>query len=128
MAAIFPHRNADPLLIIERDGGQGFRRHFLIELDVLLEIGLDRAYQRLDFTRLAGLFFDMLDDRLEKIAASGEAFDARTRLAFLVAALAETSREQTCATRAEFSRRVDGGDRVVGGQEDRQMIRLLGQI
>ena len=64
-----------------RDRGQRLGRHLLVELDVLLEIGLDRADQRFGLLRLADAFGDAFDRRLEEIAARHEAGDAGAALA-----------------------------------------------
>ena len=62
--------------------GQGLGRDLLVELDVLLEIGLDRAHQRFGFLGRRRLLGNPLDGRLEEVAARVEAGDAGARLAF----------------------------------------------
>src|SRR5882672_4413899 len=69
-------------IVDSRNGSESLGGHFLIELDVAFEVGLDRADQSLDLLRSSSLLRDRFDHGLKEIGARGEALYARTRLAF----------------------------------------------
>jgi len=57
-----------------RDGRQRLGRDLLVQLDVLLEIRLDGADQRLGFLGVAGGVRNLLDGRLEEVGAREDGF------------------------------------------------------
>ena len=65
-----------------RHGGKGLGRDFLVELDVLLEVGLHRAHQRFGFLNRGRFLLNLFDSGLEKITARRKAGDASAALSF----------------------------------------------
>src|SRR5271156_169672 len=65
-----------------RERGQRLRRHLLVELDVALEIRLDRADERLGLLWLAALVGDLFKRRMEKVRTRNKSRSAGARLPF----------------------------------------------